>query len=80
MAEDLLIWQKLNERLIKDGFRKVCEKRFKQPDGVERSFEIKKRSGSRLRPADYQRRQHRSGETVQARTGKSIIGTAGRRP
>lgn len=35
-------WEKIDEKLIKDGFRKVCLKTFILPNGVTQDFEIKK--------------------------------------
>jgi ADP-ribose pyrophosphatase len=35
-------WKKIDEKLIKDGYRKVCLKTFILPDGREENFEIKK--------------------------------------
>lgn len=35
-------WKKVDEQLIKDGFRKVCLKTFILPNGKQESFEVKK--------------------------------------
>jgi ADP-ribose pyrophosphatase len=35
-------WTKISEKLIKDGFRKICQKTFILPNGTCQDFEIKK--------------------------------------
>lgn len=35
-------WKKVDEQLMKDGFRKVCLKTFILPNGKQESFEVKK--------------------------------------
>lgn len=35
-------WKKVDEKLIKDGFRKICLKKFISPNGESHDFEIKK--------------------------------------
>jgi ADP-ribose pyrophosphatase len=35
-------WKKIDEKLIKDGWRKIIRRRFVLPDGKEADFEIKK--------------------------------------
>lgn len=35
-------WKKVDEQLLKGGFRKVCQKTFILPNGKQESFEVKK--------------------------------------
>jgi len=39
-----MFWQKNDEKLIRDGFRKIVLKSFTLPDGQKKDFEIKKES------------------------------------
>jgi len=39
-----MLWQKNDEKLIRDGFRKIVLKSFTLPDGQKKDFEIKKES------------------------------------
>src|SRR5438105_3720111 len=35
-------WQKLGERMIRDGYRTIIGRRYRLPSGFEREFEIKR--------------------------------------
>ena len=36
-----MAWERLGERIVHDGYRRLVERRYRLPDGSERAFEVK---------------------------------------